>query len=805
MTFLGIGAVSERQILTAKGVQMIRHIFASTTLAKISIISMMAFAADQQVSAQTTVSVPEKAPETAAPPVQSGDIVVTAQHREQRLQDVGIAISAVSGQQLKDMHVSMATDLVKVVPSLKMNAYGSSQVVFNIRGVSQNDYGDQQEPPIAVYQDDSYASSINLASIPVFDLQRAEVLRGPQGTLFGRNATGGAVQFISNRPTKYLDGYLTVGTGSYGEILTEGAISGPLADNLQVRVAGIRERDKGYLESITGGPTLGANNHWALRSIIAWQPTSAINVALTTRYMRAPHERQAGSYSHTVACPNAQGQGEFLDPNQTCAYYQGNGLAGPGTTGTGLRVDSINPQRGGNPYKVYQNGPNFSDRSLFGTNLHVDIDLGNATLTSITDYQHGRKEYVESTAPDPGELFFQKSRLNQGSQELRLSGKRGNHQLVIGAYGMIIDGHYSGSYGIPFLNYAPLAVFKQHTRSFAIFGQDEWSVADKLKLIGGVRYWNDRREGAYTATDAASGVGLIFNSQQVGYTSFGVLQPSTGIKVTPSAAKAKFGGISARAEIDYMPSRKTLVYASYNRGSKSGGFTFPTSTPFPGGEVDALNGIPYKPEQLDDYEIGVKLTLPMRTTLNLAGFYYDYHNYQAFAQLGLIQTVLNLNAISEGLEAEFTTHPMSGLTFKANGQLLHTKAKHVPLPDGITIVDHQLPQAPAFSGSALIRYEFAFLGGTASLQADVLHSGKSCFTVLCAPVEREGAYNVANMRVGFSSPNDRWEIAAFVNNLNKAQYRQYALDESVYDGSVLSVYAKPRTWGLTGTIHFGNH
>ncbi len=125
------------------------------------------------------------------------EIVVTAQRREENLQDVGIAVTALGGETLTNLNITMATDITRAVPSLKMNAYSSSQVVFNIRGVSQNDYGDQQEPPVAVYQDDSYASSINLASFPVFDLARVEVLRGPQGTLFGRNATGGAIQFVS--------------------------------------------------------------------------------------------------------------------------------------------------------------------------------------------------------------------------------------------------------------------------------------------------------------------------------------------------------------------------------------------------------------------------------------------------------------------------------------------------------------------------------------------------------------------------------------------------------------------------------
>lgn len=175
----------------------------------------------------------------------SDDIVVTAQRREQKLQDVGIAVSVMTADSLRDMNVQTATDLTRAVPELKMNAYSSSQVVFNIRGVSQNDYGDQQEPPVAVYQDDSYSSSINLASFPTFDLARVEVLRGPQGTLFGRNATGGAVQFISNQPTRELDGYGSVTVGSYGQIITEGAVSGPLTDNLQVRVAGTRNRARG--------------------------------------------------------------------------------------------------------------------------------------------------------------------------------------------------------------------------------------------------------------------------------------------------------------------------------------------------------------------------------------------------------------------------------------------------------------------------------------------------------------------------------------------------------------------------------
>jgi iron complex outermembrane receptor protein len=332
------------------------------------------------------------------------DIVVTAQRREQKLQDVGIAITALSGDTLQKFNINNATDLTRAVPTLKMNAYSSAQVVFNIRGVSQNDYGDQQEPPVAVYQDDSYSSSINLASFPTFDLARVEVLRGPQGTLFGRNATGGAVQFISNQPTSSFGGYATVTVGSYGQIVTEGAVSGPITDTLQIRLAGIRDRDKGYIENINPGmPARGANNHWALRGIVAWQPTESISTRLTLRYMRAPRERQAGLYSLVASCPNARFQGEVLGANESCAYWG----SGPGETGAGYRNDAINPTRGGDPYKTAATDPSYVDRKVFGATLRVEASLADGLdLISITDYQHGTKFYVEDGDSSPADGVF---------------------------------------------------------------------------------------------------------------------------------------------------------------------------------------------------------------------------------------------------------------------------------------------------------------------------------------------------------------------------------------------------------------
>ena len=453
---------------------------------------------------------------------------------------------------------------------------------------------------------------------------------------------------------------------------------------------------------------------------------------------------------------------------------------------------------------------------------------------SISDYQHLSKFYIEGgdgppelpyqpgVALDPfttgpcappaqavtcyasGTIFSQTANTNQYTQEIRASTKFGNNYLVVGAFGMIIDGKYKAKYATPFDQYDPDVAFTQRTESFAFFAQDELKISDQIKLIGGLRYWHDRKVGDYVGVESISGLTVRFGRGGISFIDpSGTADPAL-ITVQPSAASPSYSGLTARAEIDWKPSPGTLVYASYNRGSKSGGFTFSTGTPFPSQIVDTLNNIPYRPETLNAYEIGLKTKLGARTTFNLAAFYYDYQNYQAYVQVFATQVVRNLPAKIKGLEADFTTRPVDGLTIQLSGALQDGAVKNVLLPDGATVVTHNLPQAPSFSGNALVRYEFDLAGGRASLQADALYQGKSCFTVLCAPVEREPAYHVENVRVGFSPAGSKVDLAVFVNNLFERAYRSYAFDGSLFWGDSLGVYAKPRTWGITATVRFGS-
>ena len=810
---------------SSRAAQLGRCLLASSALS-------LALATTQMAAAQT-VSAP------VAEDADGTEIIVTAQKREQKLQDIGIAISVLSKDDLDNRNITNATDVVSAIPNLKYNAYSSSQVVFNMRGVSQNDYGDQQEPPVAVYQDDSYASSITTASFPIFDLARVEALRGPQGTLFGRNATGGAVQFISSQPTDVLDGYVRLTYGRYNQTQVEGAMSGPLSDVLSARVSGIFDRDDGYMQNITPGEKdRGANNHWALRGIFDYHPSSAFKAKLTLRYSQADKERQAGVYNYGPACPNAQFQGEFLAPAATCSYW---GVTG--TAGNGYFNPEIAASQGGSPWKTAGTGDAYVDRKLFGSTLRIDAEVGGFDVTSISDYQHVDKFYIESgngppeipyvenvtpaaTAPCPapntsltcygsGTVFFQDANVNQYSQELRLSKTSDRNFLTVGAFGMVIDGKYKAKYATPFAGYDPSVNFTQKTTSYAIFAQNEYEVNDQVKLIGGLRYWHDHKVGDYAAVHTLPlyALSLRFGPNGISYTDLtGTNTPgrwtygagTSGVTIKPDAASPNFSGVTARAEVDYKPSDNVLVYASYNRGSKSGGFTFSTGTPFPSQLVDTLNNLAYQPETLNDFEVGLKTTLAPGTTFNVASFYYDYKNYQAFVQVGFTQVVRNLPATVKGIEADFTTRPAPGLTLQLAGALQDSEVKNVLLPDGVTVVTHDLPQAPKLSGSVMARYEFALAGGTASVQADAIFQSKMCFTVMCAPVEREGGYGVANGRLGFTTADEKVDVAVFVNNLFNRAYRVYAFDGSLYWGDTLGVYAKPRTWGLTVRYNFGN-
>jgi iron complex outermembrane receptor protein len=481
------------------------------------------------------------------------------------------------------------------------------------------------------------------------------------------------------------------------------------------------------------------------------------------------------------------------------------GGTGPGEGGTGYRNDAITPSRGGDPWKTAETQKSYVDREIFGATLHVDADIGSMHLVSVTDYQNADKFYLEAVTASPvdGVLFYQGSDLDQFSQEFRLSGSTGANQWVAGLYGMKVDGDYTGKFADPFYGYDPTIEMMQKTTSYAAFAQDEWQFAEAWKLTAGVRYWYDEREGGYFGTapevpGLSFPVTIIFNDHEVF---------PLGSTITPDDASTTFrrrhGAVAARLE----GVRRRAGLCSFNRGSKSGGYTFSTGTPV------RRRRQPGRPARFPrGHAVRRRNAGCIRTRHQVIARRHDDAQRQCVLlrlcrlpgvrAVRAVQTVINLDAEETGLEAEINSHPVEGLTLQLGVSFLDSTVKDVPLPDGVTIeitTCRRLRNSRA-TRSLAMSSRSAAAGSVCRRTCSIRRNSAS--PVLCAPVEHEDSYAVGNARISYDS-NASWSVAAFVNNITEEKYRVYAFDSSLFAGVVAGVYAKPRTYGISGTYRFG--
>jgi iron complex outermembrane receptor protein len=695
------------------------------------------------------------------------EIVVTAQKRVQGLQDVPASVTALGQTALVAMGRQDVTALAGQVPSLQVNQYSPTITIFNLRGVSQNDFADSQEAPIAFYSDEVYVSALGAISGQTFDLERVEVLRGPQGTLFGRNATGGLIQIISAKPTANLEGFATLTAGSYGQVATEGAISGPLSDRVRARLSFTSNHHGGYIDNRVG-PDLGNSKFYGIRGQMAFDIGDQGALTLKAQYLRNANERSGGLYSHVAARPNADGLGVALAPKQD--YYG----TGPGADPFGY-VEPDNDPFTGSFDKV-----GAFDRKVSSFTARYVQKLGDVELTSITDYQKLEKTYGEDTDMSSQGVFNfdTRQKLNQASQELRLAQETERTNWLLGAYLLSIKSNNAYAINspldiLPRQNYG--GVLK--TNNWSIFGQYEYKLTDSLTAVVGGRYSYD--EKTYNFFHQTNGIGdFTFN-------------PSTN----PALARRTFKDWSGRLELNYKPNRDVLVYAGINRGTKSGGFGTQAFTP-----IDPKT-LPFGSEKLTSYEAGAKLTLFDRTTnLNAAVFHYDYQDYQAFSIVALSQFIGNNPAKVNGLEFELVNRPVRGLTLQLFGTYLDTKVEGITLPGG-RVTDRKLPQAPEFSLGWMARYEVSIGAGSLAFQTDWKYDSAQFFSTFNAPIDHEGARTVGNSRISYKSDNGV-EVAVFANNILDKAYRIYNLDLSGPLGISNQAFARPRWIGASVSFRF---
>lgn len=695
-------------------------------------------------------------------------IVVTAQKREQKLQDIGLSVSAVGGAALDAMGRQDVTALAGQVPSLQVSQYSPTITVFNIRGVSQNDFADSQEAPIAFYNDEVYVSALGAISGQMFDLERVEILRGPQGTLFGRNATGGLVQAITKKPTSTFEGFGTLTVGSYGQIATEGAVSGPLSDTVRARLALTTNHHGGYIENRIGRD-IGNSRFFGGRLQVEADVGTNGTLLVKLQGLRNKDETSGGPFTHVGAGFNEDGLGYALGPNEdfwgTCG----------GCDAFGYR------DADDDPFTADFDRTGYFDRKFWSVTARYEHDFGGMQLTSITDYQDLKKRYAEDSDMSPLPIFHYDTAqdLYQLSQELRLSGESDRLTWLGGIYGLKIktENAYQidGSAILGFIeNYGGT----QKTDSIAVFGQAEYKASDQISLIIGGRYSWDWKK--YDYAHAENGVtDFVFNSS-----------------TNPDLAKQTFKNWSGKIELDYRPVDDVLLYVSANRGTKSGGFGIQAFAP-----IDPTT-LPYDQEVLTNYEGGFKAEFADRmVTLNGSVFHYDYKDYQAFSLDGLSQFVTNRPAKVTGFEGELILRPATGLMLSAFFAHLDTKVKNIRLPAG-RVTDREMPQAPEWSVGGMLRYAIPVGPGSLAFQTDWKYDSKQYFSTFNAPIDLEDSHLVGNVRVSFTTEDDRWVIAAFANNVTDKEYRIYNLDLGAVLGLSNQTYARPRWIGGSVTYNF---
>ncbi len=734
------------------------------------------------------------------------EVVVTAQRQSERSQDVPIAVTAVSADELRDRGIRQAADLASVVPNMLLNLpWGpEAQPTFTLRGVTTTDYSQNQSSPIAMYVDEVYKAVGAVQALQVFDMDRVEVLRGPQGTLYGKNATGGAVSLYSANPSlTTTQGYVEAGYGNYNDRSVRAAVGVPLIDNvLAARVAVYYEDRNGWTQSIVPGVNpLNGVDALAGRATILAQPMDDLKVTL--------------KFSSTRS--NGTPYGPHALNNE------------PAVTGFSGNIPWFDT---GSKYSV--------PKQIRSDSASLKVEAGLAEhllLTSISGYDYGRWYTlsddgglpITARLDDPNSYF---SSVNTFSQELRLS-SRDTHMLrwLAGLYygresvHAIVQYHffdgYPGSFVTPggqtLYGFDEWNNFDQLKDSRAAFLNATFAVTPTVSIRAGLRYTKDKieitnfyaLEGGLDAPSAGYGPspGTTLWTQTIPYV--------TGVSYTQySSLYGPPGGVNAPLEydnnntsgkvgVDWKPNDQTLLYASFSQGYRGAAFN--------GQAFNAPAELTFaQPEKLDAYEVGSKLEFwQRRASLNLAVFHYSYRNQQfldTFALPGGQGTGLRTSNAPrsrvDGAEMEFRAKVTADVELSGSLGLLNTKYQELTL-HGVDLSGHQLIQAPHASGSLALNWRFLQLdAGDLHLMLDGNGYSRQFFDAQNTLRVSQPSYAIANGRLSFTGgrgSTSGFDVGVWVKNLADRHYLQYALAQRDPSqgglGFDYGLVGEPRTYG----------
>lgn len=760
---------------------------------------------------------------------QLGEIVVTANKRSESLQKVAISVSAFSGEQIDRLGITDTTQITQQIPSLRMNAWSPNLTIFSLRGISQNNFTDNLEAPVAVYQDNAYIASMNAIAGQLFDIKRVEVLRGPQGTLFGRNATGGLIHYLSEDASKdQLNGYIEGEYGRFNSRSFEGAIGGALADGLRIRSAVRIEKADGYIKSRdtldpTGaliapgsGQDLGGKNGWAARLNLQWDVSpdatlsfwykhSEDNHVATGGYVFENCEVLANLYCNTNAAGLSDDQGGVI-----------NGLTGNKAS----------------PWEHFGEQQGFLNRVMNSYQGELNWDFGSFQLTSITNFLRVKKTYREDGDALPTLVVNVDNGINfrQFSQEIRLSGESDTVKWQLGGYylNMKYDGHHAvtfapildlaiagnGGFSVPTVD----QLYIIDSKNWSVFAQGDVELTDKLSLTVGGRYSKDNKSIDYT--------NILSDPTYAPQPNPVVLFTDKDLAAAvPGVNRERYGDWAARVSLNYQATPNTLLFASWNRGIKGGNWSLSSNI--------APQNFKHRPETLNSLEAGFKTSLLGRSLrLNGTVFHYIYDDYQAFSLAGGVPHVYNSDARATGAELEAFWSPSRNFDAVLGATWETSKVDSIPATDvqfgpelfagapnsqyctnlggsfrcdfpQKTIDDAELPNAPRFSFNYLLRYNTDIGGGNIAAQLDGVWYDDQFLEVTNGLGSKQKAYNVTNASLTYRHEESGISLTAWGRNIFDKAYRAYALNLGIL--GVTSIYAPPATYGATLRVPFGAH
>jgi iron complex outermembrane recepter protein len=724
----------------------------------------------------------------AAPDENSDVIVVTAQKREQDILDVGISTLAVGQETLLEQRIEQVRDLGRAISnfSVKEQIPGAIPVV-TIRGVGLDDFSSTNNPAAGIYVDEVALSSLALMSFDLYDLERVEVLRGPQGTLYGRNSTAGAVNIISAKPRNEFEAKLVGTAGNFDRFEGEGMLNMPIGETAAFRIAGKAVRqDEGFWRSrLLPGETLSEQDIMQGRAQLAFDLGADWTVNLKAEGLRSRSE---------------MGQGEFFGTANFLTGAPPNFTCGPILAG---RIDQTQctdffgySDTDGDPFTGDWARDSQYNIDQFNATARIEGELSFAMLTAITGFiDFDRDFYIDSDASPLRQFEFnQLDEVQQWSQEIRLSGEAGRLNWIVGGFYSRDDVKVRTP---SFLNdlflTEALITADQHTTSLGAFAHGEWTLTDQLKLITGIRYTGEEKDYAGGSRD----LNPFGMSQLINPLCPGPIQPCQ-LSFLDDSINDKFW--SWRAGLDWRVNDDTLIYTSVSRGQKSGGF-------FSGFALTTDQLQPYRSEELTAYEIGVKTRLTVHgLRAEAAVFHYDYSDLQTFIRVDLgplsVQALGNVpEAEVQGLDASLFWEPVDGLTLQAGLGLLDTELGTFNTTAGPVAAGNKLPNAADVTGNLRASYEWNVSGNLVmSIQGGGQYSDAVFKDAINDPVIVGDAYWLYDARIAIGEMEGDWEVALWGQNLSDERYITQGLNSGLGAGN--RTYNAPRTFGVTLSKRF---